>query len=389
MKKKIALLVLLALAMTMILTACNNAEPTDVIPRWKDNVSETYEYTIELADFNLTNGNISSPHFNSYSDNSEQYYKDFDVRVGEAFEAWDEVRPELVTGKFTLTISHPEKNYDLLETKQELQVTYNNTDNKVISEQALAEMLKVEGLVVSNENGRVTLKSTTETSVEFFHDEDQAPRKSHTKVNGFYVGKEAQTVSNYEVSTTYAYESKNTVVTTTITQNGGEPNTIETTLKRQTEGSFIDSNQLFTYARSLDKSNVSFQDSPSVKVYNPLTQTTQTAFFYLTHSVNAVLTNLPENEQLYVKIPALSVVIDGMPFMLQECAPTLKEKLPDLFDSAGNGPDVAFYAGYAHAKHTPIRFRVGYFSYELSSYDNELEDLWSALKSLEQLQKQA
>ena len=377
MKKKIALLLLLTLALTTVFVSCGNTATTEIIPRWTDKTVESYEYTVTLADFNLTaEGNVSNPHFSAHGSNSDPYYKDFDVRAGEPFDALDEVRPTAVSGKFTLTISHLEKEYDLLETKQELELTYDNKDGMLIDE-AVLEQLTKNNLVVSNSGGKITLKSTTETAVEFTHNEKQAPRRSSTKVIGFYIGKVHQEVSIYEISTEYTYEDKNTVATITLTQNG-ETSKVENTLKRRTEGSFIDSNQLFTYARSLDKSSGGFQNSPSVSVYNPFSQSMQTATFAFTSSAKVVLTDETRGE-LHTKIPTLGVIVDGMAFMLQESVPNLKEKLPDLFDVQGNGPDVTYYAGNTYAKHTPVRFRVGYISYELTHYD---EEIWNALKSL-------
>ena len=378
MKKKIALLAVLILAMTTILAACRgNSEPTKIIPRWEEKTTETYEYTVTLADFDLTaDGKVKTPHFNSYGMDDTTYYKDFDVRVGETFDSLDEVRPTSVTGQLVVTIGHTDDKYDVLKTEQELLLTYDNS-NGLIDSETLAAM-EANGIVIFNNSGSVTLKSTTETTVEFLHDESQAPRSSSTKVVGFYVGKQHQEMSIYEIATVYVYESKNTVVKTTITQNG-KTDTIENTLKRRTEGSFIDSNQLFTYARSLDKASTSFQDNPSVTVYNPTTQETQIVTFSFNPSANARLYDSSRNATLHAKIPTVGIIIDGMPFMLQECAPNFKEKLPDLFDSQGKGPDVTFFAAYAYAKHTTLRFRVGYISYELTSYETTL---WNALTAL-------
>ena len=383
MKKKIALLAILAIALTTLLAACTgNVVSTKIIPRWdeKNSKLETYEYTISLADFDLAaDGSINSGHFKATPVEDEKYYKDFDVRLGEVFDSLDEIRPTTVTGKLVVKISQSdEKYYDLLETQQEMELTY---DAKLIKSEFLAEIKSNEeakDILVSESDSAITLKSTTETSVEFLHDESQAPRRSSTKVVGFYVGKAHQEVSIYEISTEYDYQDKNTVVTSALTKDG-KTDKLENTLKRRLKGSFIDSNQLLLYARSLDKSSSSFQDSPRVIAYNPLTQLSQTVTFAFSPSANAILNDQTRNAQLFVKIPTLGVVIDGMPFMLQECAPNLKEKLPDLFDAQGNGPDVTRYAGVAHAKHTTLRFRVGYVSYELTSYETEL---WDALTAL-------
>ena len=377
MKKKIALLLLLMLAFTVVFASCSKTEATKIVPRWDANLVESYEYKITLADFNLAeNGNISNPHFKAHGSADDPYYKDFDVRVSEPLEAQDAVRPSSVTGTFTLTISHTDSGCDLLETKQILEVTYDDKNGDLIDETVLQELTQ-KGLVLSNGGGKITLKSTTETMVEFKHQDNQAPQKSSTKVVGFYVGKVHQEVSIYEISTQYTYEEKNTVVATTLTQNG-ETTNFENTLKRRGEGSFIDSNQLILYARSLDKSSTSFQSSPSVTIYNPLSQTTQLANFSLTLSANAVLTDETRGE-LLTKLPVVGVVVDGTAFMSQVSLPKFQEKLPDLFDAQGNGPDVTYYGGFATAKHTTVRFRVNYLSYELTNYK---EEIWSALQAL-------
>ena len=382
MKKKIALLLLLALALTVILAACRQTEPTKIIPRW-DEKGESYVYTISLSDFNISDEKVSDTHFRSYTNaaDSNDYYKDFDVRVGEPLNALDEVRPIAATGTFELTIAYSaETKCDTVSTKQYLELTYDNKDGELIDESVL-KMMRDNGLIVSEGDGKITLKSTTETTVVFTHDEKQAPRTSSMKVNGFYVGKAHQEVSNYEISTEYTYESKNTVVASKLTQyvekDGDmkeETTEIKETLKRRTAGTFIDSNQIFTYTRSFDKLSGSFADSPTVSVYDPLSKTLQTANFTYTSAAKAMLTDgtRGENgESLFAKIPTVGVTVGGMPFMLQE-------SLPNLLDDNGNGPDSAYYGTFNYAKHTPVRFRVRYVSYELAQYEDVI---WEALKS--------
>ena len=385
MRKRIALLLFMTLAVTILLAACKQADPTKIIPRWTEDeaTSESYVYEITLADFNINeNDVISESHFNSYHNDADDanYYKDFDVRTGEPLNSLDEVRPKAVTGTFELTISYSKSdNRNTLTTKQNLEMTYEDKDGKLIDANVLAEM-EAKGLVVAKGNGTITLKSTTETQVVFTHDEKQAPHSSYTKVDGFYVGKAHQEISNYTVETTYTYEGRNTVVAIALTQNGKKEE-FENTLKRYTEGSFIDSNQMLTYTRSFDKSTGSFQDSPSVVVYSPLSQKLQTANFYFYSAVNAVLTDNTRGEtgeSIFTKLPIVGVMVAGLPFMVQESLPTLKEKLPDLFDAQGFGPDCTYYGLQPYAKHTPVRFRVHYLSYELAQYDDVI---WNALKA--------
>ena len=364
MKKKIALLIFVVLMLTMVLSACNSTEATKIIPRWKS--GESYVYNITLCDFAEED---SATYFKQYDHEKEKYFKDFVVRVDEAFENVDEVRPKSVTGEFTLTITSKKVNnveYDVVETRQQLTATYDAKDGKIqVGKEQWVELPAELASCATTTSTLITFNSTIETIVEFKHDATQAPVKSSTKVDGFYVGKVHQEKSDYEVTTTYTYESKSTVVNTVRTISG-EREEISETLKRRTEGSFIDSNQLFMYARSLDKTSGSFQDNPNVIVYNPFTQMTDTVSFSFTSSVNAVLTN--GDEELFTQLPTVGVVVGGIPFMLQENAPNFLER--------EGSPDSAYFGEFPYAKHTPVRFRVGNFSYELKSYDDEL---WNAL----------
>ena len=369
MKKKIALLLFLALALTTIFTACNSPDATKIIPRWSTD-GESYVYNVTLADF----AESGSTYFNWYDHDGAKYYKDFVIRVGEPLESMDEVRPISVTGTYTLTITHlAEDKYDRVETVQDINVSYALEGGKIkLGNNLFAELTaELNALVVANDGNRVTLKSTTETMVEFNRNDDgkQAPRKSRTEVNGFYIGKVHQEASHYEMTTTYTYESKSTTVESELKRwTGDEVKTekITNTLKRYTTGKFIDSNQLFMYTRSFDKTASSFQDNPTVAVYNPLTQEMQTASFAFTSAQNARLTN--DNAELYAKLPTVGVVVGGMPFMLQESA-------PNMLDENNKGADRAEYGTEWYAKHTPVRFRVGYISFELQ-YEDEL---WNAL----------
>lgn len=380
MKKKFALLILLALALTAILAACNNPDATQIIPRWSTD-GETYVYNVSLADF-AESGNSR---FTSYSDNGETYYKDFLVRVGEPLDDLDEVRPAAVTGTYTMTVSHlTDDKYDRVETKLELLVSYLYENGKISVGKDKWIELSAELAAVGEVTGKhITFDSTTETMVEFNrHDGGkQAPRKSSTKVDGFYLGKSHQEISAYEIATEYDYSGKKTVAKSEL-KMGGKTDTISETLKRYGEGSFIDSNQLFTYTRSFDKTSTSFQDNPSVAVYNPFNQQMQSASFTFTASANAVLTRANE-QPLYAKLPTVGVAVGGMPFMLQESAPNMLDQKADRTQ----------YGEDWFAKHTPVRFRVGYISYELNyevgtpADTNQGITLWDALKNYSTKQK--
>ena len=208
------------------------------------------------------------------------------------------------------------------------------------------------------------------------HDETQSPYKSGTTVKGFYIGKTHQEASSYEISTEYTYENKSTVASVTLSVNGGQSSKNDYTIKRFTEGTFIDSNQLFMYTRSFDKTSTSFADNPSVAVYNPMSQKMQTANFLFTASAKAVLTN--ETSLLYAKVPTLGVLVDGTPFMMQIAAPNM------ITDKSRS--DCTQFGSQWYAKHTPLRFRVGYMSFELNYQvgapqvmPQQGQQLWTAL----------
>ena len=379
MKKKLALLILLALALSLTLAACSSTAVTKIIPRW-DEYGTTYEYNVSLGDFTKQGSEfVIYPYGNLGT-----FQKDFVVRIGESFNSLDEVRPLKVAGTFTLKLSK-DGDCDVVETTQNLLLTYELVGGKIkLAQERWADVKsELQQLVVESDDNSITLKSSTKTMVKFEHDSSQAPVASSTVVDGFYMGKTNQEASNYEVATTYNYEGKRPVAEITLTLNGNDPQNKQTstyseTLKGYSKGSFIDSNQLFMYVRSFDKSSGSFQDNPSVSVFNPFDRSTQTANFSFTAAANAILHDAARSGDFLVKLPTVGVSINGLPFMLQESAPNLKEKFPDLFDAVGNGPDYARYGGDFYAKHTPVRFRVGYLSFELSSYSDELYNALSA-----------
>ena len=379
MKKKLSLLILLVLALTAILAACGNSSSTQIIPRWED--GESYTYAVTLADFD--NSADATTYFTQHEYNGATYYKDYVVRAGEPLSDLDEVRPVAVSGTYTLAISSYDldgNKYDKVTTCQYLEVTYELAGGKIkLDTDLFAELPEalsgepsddVSNPVAKKDGASITLRSTAETSVEFKRNDDgkQAPKSSSSKVVGFYIGKSHQEVSSYEITTTYDYSGKRPVARIARTVDGNTEE-IENTLKGYSEGKFIDSNQLFMYARSLDKSLSSLPDSPGVTVYNPFTQEMQTASFTYTADVNAALSDATHGE-FYAKVPVVGVTVGGIPFMSLLSAPKFTDE---------NGKinlDSADYGQFTYAKHSPLRFRVGYLSFELTQYD---EAIYSAL----------
>lgn len=376
MKKKLALIILLALALTTLLASCSQPDKTPIIPRWSENANEEiYQYTISLADF-AESGNTR---FAAHAHNDVAYYKDFAISIGEAMDSLDEIRPTAIDGTYSIAITYDKStDCNTVVTSMEMHVTYEYKDGKIkIGNEQWLELIpelrnpESDFVNIDTAANTITLTSTTDTMVEFKYKEKQAPQKSGTTVDGFYIGKTHQEKSSYEISTVYQYEGKNAVAKVTLSLNGGQATTEEYTLKRYAEGSFIDSNQLFLYARSFDKTSSSFADNPTVAVYNPMNHEMQSASFAFTASANAMLTN--GSDHVYAKVPTLGVSVNGNPFMLQIAAPNMvKDK-----------NDRAQYQATWYAKHTPLRFRVGYVSFELNYQVGapQSQSLWNALNS--------
>ena len=369
MKRKIALLILMILAVSLAFTACNRTAATAIRTRWEE---ETHVFNIMLADFNG-----SSNSFNTYTSTglaveSGKYQKD--IAFASEFTNWDEIRPVSVRGSYTLNIkpSSDGTAYCDVTTIQEMCVQYNASDihnSEILSATATTEQLAKYG-ITGYVDSTVILWSSTQTSVRFENTSSQKPLSSCVKVDGFYVGKAAQQLSKYEISTVYDYSSKRP--TATITKDGGEPT--EYKFAKNSAGNFIDSNQILMYLRSLDKSSSSFQDSPSKSVFNPYTQTLQTANFGLSYAYDVLLTDSTRDMTLATNINVVAVSVGNNAFMMQENLPDkLAESNLDIYSTlSGNG-----------SKFTTVRFRVGYLAYEIdygnSSNTAKWSEIWTAL----------
>lgn len=339
MKKIIALALLLVLTLG-VFAACNNVATTEKKVRWDTN--ESWTYNISLCDFNT-----------SLSTTNGTYYRDF-LYAGELNplgDQLDRIAPTSLSGTYTITLSSTTDNGQQrtkITTSQTMFATY---EKDTIDTSKLAEYID------SQTDTHYTLKSTTTTEVVFETSITQTPVSSSTTVNGFYVGKQYQGASNYSVSTTYAVGKKSTTATVTI--DGNKPTTTEISATN-----VIDNNQVLTYIRSFDKTNSGFQDSPSVMVFDPLTQTTKKMSFVYNASqrflLNHTFEGATESEQVATIVNRLDVLMDGMSFMTQANIPDITEKGLDRI-----GTDVM---GEYIPKHTILSFRVGFVSYHLTDY---------------------
>ena len=185
------------------------------------------------------------------------------------------------------------------------------------------------------------------------------------ETHGFYIGRRHQEVSGYKVETNYDFSGKRPTAEISVTLDGDKEATTYNK-KFNRNASFIDSNQLILYLRSLDKPSGGFPDKPAVLAFNPFTRESTTVSFYLSNNNKVMLNDKQHGESITASLDLVTVAIGGTYFMQQYNVPNLKSKDVDVLHGIYNNP-----------KYTTLRFRVGYLSYELAQYD---EAIWNALK---------
>lgn len=354
MKKNIALLLGVLVLATVIFAACSST-PTEYTVRWKE---ETRVFNITLADFNFedSSGNL----FRSYVNDGKTYYKDIDISTQEGtnMRDADQLIPQDAKGTYTMTLTAPTSTTWKLETHQ---VLYSQYKTETLQNRNCLDKLK--DYVVSptaddnpftNTVGMTTLRSETTTSVVFENNSGQLPQTSSMENKGFYIGQKNQSVSNYKYEATYDFDNR----TVSVKKNGGEAETRKLGLKKG--ATCIDSNQILLYIRSMDKSSAAFADSPSVSVYNVASDNLATASFGITRNFNAVLND--NGSQRYAVVNMLAVAVGGVPFMTQL-------NLPDI-SAVDAGYDFLPEQGAKKlSKYTTIKFRAGWYSYEINEYN--------------------
>ena len=395
MKRKIALLILIILALSVALVACNQTPTTNILTRWEN---ETHVFKITLADFALNYENATDP-FNFYDANGNKTVRtDYnansvyskDIAFSNEFYNRDEIKPLDASGTYTINITPSgDKSECTVDTTQIIYVKYSlKTDtvsgvdfekyNALRSAEASESEYTAAGL--TKEDGTTILKTTPVTKVNFENNPSQTPLTSYINVVGFYIGKdnkndtEAQQLSKYEIETEYDYSGKKPIAKMTITTDDGT-DTAEYEFPKNSAGNFIDSNQIIMYLRSLDKSSSSFLDNPTKSVFNPYTRTIKAARFGLTYEYNVLLTDYDHDDSfLATKLNIVTVTVGNNTFMMQE---NLPDKLLD------KDLDRCFIVDDKESKFTTVRFRVGYFSYEIA-YSNKTNttdwnEIWTAL----------
>lgn len=363
MKKRIAILLCTLLMLVAVFASCNRAAATNHPARWDEN--ESYTFNITLADFETAEGSASlfKPHDVAVKndDGTEKTvtcYKDAEISQEKfTMESSDEVRPVDVKGTFTMKIVFDTSDTRKLETNQ---VLYSQYETKTLQDLNCLDELKdydvtdKEENPFENNNGRTTLKSTTVTLVVFSNKSSQLPISSVKENTGFYIGKIYQGKSNYKVESTYDFDNRKI----TVKKNDGEA--VEKKLKNGT--TCIDASQILLYLRSLDKTAAGFQDTPSVSVYEPVTDAFYTVSFALNREFNAILNN--NGVDVGVKVHCVSVTVGSRALMSQY-------NLPDLTKAGENEQGLDFLPSQTakDCKFTTVKFRSGWISYELSEYD--------------------
>ena len=346
--KKISLLALLLIVVVLTLTACGNTPTTRAEIRWKD---EEHTFVIRKK---LSDDTIIKQYFTYYNREPEATTYEPDV------EKLDEIMPDDVSGTYTMKIS-VNGNTCTLKTNQTLYASYPsatlksfdvwNTPDKSGKTLSSFEVEAGSAEDPFNMTGWTTLKSTTETEVVFQNDATQRPLSSKNKVEGFYIGKTAQTISCYELETKYTWDDNDV----TITVNGES----QSTDGRYSE-KFIDANQILLYVRSLDKTAESFQDTPSVSVYMPKEDKVVTASCLFTYDCDATV--WADGKELCVRLSAVFVVVDGVALLTQLNIP---DKVSD-----GTNLDYIPKSDSDLYKYSTVRFRSGIYSYHLADFSS-------------------
>ena len=360
--KKFAFILLLVLALALGLTACNQTSPTARVTRWYN--QEHYEFAITKADL----------------DSAAQggYAKEYTVRGEANPKEIDEVAPEDISGTFVMDINVNDK-LCTFTTEMTLVSLYSHDYYNKLAD-SLKDQLNQAGLIVSDDEMRnvwfddtadgVAIKSTTTTSVTFQNDKAQRPTHSEKVINGYYFGATTQEVSASKVVVDYNLDKNK--VSVAVDDNKA----VEKDVKFNKNADVIDSNQLLLYVRSLEKTESSFQDNPSVQVYDPIYNVVRTASFSMTYACQTYISYTHEKttgeednpqttvvtEPIKAKLTCVAVVIDGQVFMVQM-------NLPASINNKDSGLDVMKDASSSYNKYTTVRFRSGYKAFELVDYN--------------------
>lgn len=192
---------------------------------------------------------------------------------------YDEIRPVAAKGVLTVEINTDDTAKYTLTTSQTIYAIYNKSEftdallDSLTAEQSLdingfnaeEQQLQIDTKTLQQyiDEGKVALRSVTDTYTEFEAKKTQQPLKSTKALTGYYLGYSNQQYSQYTTESEYNYENGATVKVTKTTDGK------ESISNHQLASNTIDINQYILYSRTLDKGENTFGDNPSVQVFDP------------------------------------------------------------------------------------------------------------------------
>lgn len=359
--KKLSLILLLLVALSLTLAACSQPAVTETVARWGD---EKHVFNISKVNWDAPSVTVDDTTFVK----NPQYFNEASLS--------DEIEPYNVGGTYSMEIALQNKDTEcVFTTEQNLYVQYETAMLEKLdiwkSEETadgIEDAKSLSDFVVANDDpdcpleaveNYTILHSHTINTVLFKNEATQRPISSTNKCDGFYLGNIAQEITHYNYSTKYDWDNKKV----TVSADGKEEShTLNVNAK------IIDSNQILLYARSLEKTSDKMQDNPSIQVFSAVNNKFYTASFgYFTYACKTLLIG-PDGKEVPVSINFLSVAVDGSVLLSQMNLPDTVNKEADL-DNINNAA-----AGSSYNKYTTVRFRVGKFNYELQAYDKAVLD---------------
>ncbi len=354
-KRFAAVTICLIAAFSFILAACTPAASTGTTFRFGN--GETYIFDITLEKHGAENNQKKGP-------DDQTYTKDFQLLPDD----YDEIRPADVKGTYRMDIAVAGE-VCTITTSQTVFAAYSSETGA--AEYFLSRLTdEQKAIVVPDDSeipdgfgeGLTVLKSVITTETVTNTKAEQLPSSSKKTVKGYYLGLKQQEISDYEAECQYDFADK-AQAKVTLKKNGGTPQENTYDLSYNSAINFIDVNQILTYSRSLNKKSGAFQDSPSVQVYDPLTNRTVTATFALTPSQRALFTN--NGQDFFAVANALTVSLNNVSAYIIYNVPADTAEIP-VNDMIGVNP-----------KHTVTRFQNGYLAYEISSYETDWVTLYT------------
>ncbi len=359
--KKLSLLLLLLVVLSLTLTACRQPAVTETVARWGN---EKHVFNISKVNWDAPSVKVDDTTFVK----NPQYVPEPSIK--------DEIEPYNVGGTYSMEIALQNKDTEcVFTTEQNLYVQYETAMLEKLeiwkSEETADGIENAKSLsdfVVADDDPDCPLEavkdytilhSRTVNTVLFKNEATQRPISSTNKCDGFYLGNIAQDITHYNYSTKYDWENKKV----TVSADGKE-----TDFPLNVNAKIIDSNQILLYARSLEKTSDKMQDNPSVQVFSAVNNNFYTAAFgYFNYACKTLLVG-PDGKDVPVSINFLSIAVDGSVLLSQMNLPDSVNKDSDL-DNINNAA-----AGSSYNKYTTVRFRAGNFNYELQAYDKAVLD---------------